>query len=290
MRYKFLTLQDGSEVKAALPYIISASRNCDLPSDPDKLLKLLSAPYVSKVNPFNHMLSYITFDEVKLLVLWSKFPRIFLKYPQFFKSLPYKTALLYSLNDYEKEGFEKVPNLFNRINLFKECVWLLGKGAVIWRYDPIILNGELTPKEHIKRFYNIAQQLTGYCDRVIFSFIDTRYPNAKKNAAYLKVIPASEDEKLMLIKNLVEIGKKFGMTLQSCAQSSDFTVAGAESDGCIGKYLVKYYRLNSNLCRDRAQRKFCLCLESRDIGQEHGCKFNCAYCYAFKEIKWRECC
>ena len=94
----------------------------------------------------------------------------------------------------------------------------------------------------------------------------------------------------MLIKNLVEIGKNFGMTLQSCAQSSDFTVAGAESDGCIGKYLVKYYRLNSSLCRDRAQRKLCLCLESRDIGQEHGCKFNCAYCYAFKEIKWRECC
>ena len=194
MRYKFLTLQDGSEVKAALPYIISASRNCDLPSEPDKLLKLLSAPYVSKVNPFNHKLSYITFDEVKLLVLWSKFPRVFLKYPQFFKSIPYKTALLYTLNDYEKEGFEKVPNLFNRINLFKECVRLLGKGAVIWRYDPIILNGELTPKEHIKRFYNIAQQLNGYCDRVIFSFIDTRYPNAKKNAAYLKVIPASEDE------------------------------------------------------------------------------------------------
>lgn len=290
MRYKFLTLQDGSEVKSALPYIISASRNCDLPSEPDKLLKLLSAPYVSKVNPFNHKLSYITFDEVKLLVLWSKFPRVFLKYPQFFKSIPYKTALLYTLNDYEKEGFEKVPNLFNRINLFKECVRLLGKGAVIWRYDPIILNGELTPKEHIKRFYNIAQQLNGYCDRVIFSFIDTRYPNAKKNAAYLKVIPASEDEKLMLIKNLVEIGKKFGMTLQSCAQSSDFTVAGAESDGCIGKYLVKYYRLNSSLCRDRAQRKLCLCFESRDIGQEHGCKFNCAYCYAFKEIKWRECC
>ena len=53
---------------------------------------------------------------------------------------------------------------------------------------------------------------------------------------------------------------------------------------------IKYYRLNSSLCRDRAQRKLCLCLESRDIGQEHGCKFNCAYCYAFKEIKWRECC
>lgn len=290
MRYKFLTLQDGSEIKAALPYIISASRNCDLPSEPDKLLKLLSAPFVSKVNPFNRKLSYIAFDEVKLLVLWSKFPRVFLKNPSFFKSLPYKTALLYTLNDYEKEGFEQVPDLYCRIELFKESVRLLGKGAVIWRYDPIILNEELTAKEHVKRFYHIAQKLSGYCDRVIFSFVDTRYPNAKKNAAYLKVIKTSNEEKLMLIKNLVEIGKNFGMTLQSCAQSSDFTVAGAESDGCIGKYLVKYYRLNSSLCRDRAQRKLCLCLESRDIGQEHGCKFNCAYCYAFKEIKWRECC
>ena len=283
MQYRGLILGDGSEVKASLPKIISASRVCDLPSKGDSLIHILEKGYISRINPFNRKLYYVAFDRVELLVLWSKFPSIIKRHPDYFLKLPYATALMFTLNDYEKEGFEKVPPLLQRIELFKFCSKTLGASQVIWRFDPIIITKTLSPLEITRRFHALAMQLEGYTHRVIFSFLDMRYLKPKQNAAYLNAIELDEKIKLSLIKNLVKIGAQYGIKLQACAQSTDFTIVGAKSDGCIGNYLIKYGKLK--LPRDKAQRKLCLCTESRDIGQEYGCSFDCTYCYAFKGIK-----
>ncbi len=50
----------------------------------------------------------------------------------------------YTLNDYEKEGFERnVPSLEYRIKTFKELSKKIGKEKVIWRFDPLILTDEV---------------------------------------------------------------------------------------------------------------------------------------------------
>ena len=72
-----------------------------------------------------------------------------------------------------------LPSLENRINTFKELSTFIGKEKVIWRFDPIILTSELTPCEILKRIWNIGNQLKGFTDKLVFSFIDIN--------SYLKV-------------------------------------------------------------------------------------------------------
>ena len=59
---------------------------------------------------------------------------------------------------------------------------LIGKEKVIWRFDPIILTSELTPHEILKRIWNIGNQLKGYTDKLVFSFIDIKsYRKVQQN-------------------------------------------------------------------------------------------------------------
>ena len=89
----------------------------------------------------------------------------------------------YSLNDYEKEGLEKsVPSFSFRIETFKELVRQLGKGGVVWRFDPLILTDEISMDNLLAKIENIGDQLRGYTEKLVFSFADIAiYRKVKKN-------------------------------------------------------------------------------------------------------------
>ena len=48
----------------------------------------------------------------------------------------------------------------------------LGKDRVIWRYDPIIINKQLTVDFHIDAFEKMSKKLSEYTDNCIISFVD----------------------------------------------------------------------------------------------------------------------
>lgn len=51
----------------------------------------------------------------------------------------------FTLNDYEKDGLETgVPPLTERIETFRTLSEILGKEAVIWRFDPLILTDNIS--------------------------------------------------------------------------------------------------------------------------------------------------
>ena len=89
----------------------------------------------------------------------------------------------YTLNDYENEGLERgVPKLEDRIETFKLLVGKLGMGAVVWRFDPLILTDKIDMDKLLQKIENIGEQLKGYTEKLVFSFADIlSYRKVKSN-------------------------------------------------------------------------------------------------------------
>lgn len=95
-----------------------------------------------------------------------------------------QNRVLYStLNDYETERLEKgVPPLDERIKTFKALVDKLGKGRVIWRFDPLILTDRISQEDLLHKIEYIGDRLLGYTEQLVFSFADiVSYRKVKTN-------------------------------------------------------------------------------------------------------------
>ena len=152
----------GQTVKEQSPLIVSASRSTDIPAFySDWFFDRLQKGYSAWTNPFNGVKSYVSYDNTRFIVFWSKNPRPLLEYLHVLEERDIKCYIQYTLNDYEKEGLEKVPSLEYRIETFKFLVDRLGKGAVVWRFDPMILTDDITVDDLIEKVRNIGDQLKG---------------------------------------------------------------------------------------------------------------------------------
>ena len=89
----------------------------------------------------------------------------------------------YTLNDYEKEGFEpNLPPLDKRIKIFNRLSELVGVDRIIWRFDPLILTSTLNIAELTKRVEYIGDSIKGSTNKLVFSFVDvSTYKKVKEN-------------------------------------------------------------------------------------------------------------
>ena len=51
---------------------------------------------------------------------------------------------------------------------------MIGKEKVIWRFDPLIITPNITPRDLLSRIWNIGNKLKGYTDKLVFSFVDVK--------------------------------------------------------------------------------------------------------------------
>lgn len=174
---------DGQPVKAQAPIIVSASRSTDIPAFyADWFFDRLKKGYSAWTNPFNGVKSYVSYDKTRFIVFWSKNPRPLLPYLDYLKERNIRCYIQYTLNDYEKEGLEKVPSLLNRIETFKMLSDKLGADAVVWRFDPMILTDDITIDDLISKVEKIGDQLKGYTKKLVFSYADIKlYKKVKLN-------------------------------------------------------------------------------------------------------------
>lgn len=154
-----LRTDDGTEVLAQTPLIISASRATDIPAFyADWFFRRLEKGYVRWRNPFSGQNSYVYFSNTRFIVFWSKNPAPLLPYLSMLKERGIGCYIQYTLNDYEAEGLEpNVPPLEQRIATFRRLVEVLGIGGVVWRFDPLILTDRInidTLLRKIAIFYN----------------------------------------------------------------------------------------------------------------------------------------
>ena len=157
-------ITDHGEVRSAIaPIIISASRSTDIPAFYAKwFINRLKAGYCVWYNPFNQQPMYISFAKTKVIVFWTKNPEPMI---EFLPELDKRGIHYYfqvTLNDYEKECFEpNVPALQHRIEVFKKLSDKIGKEKVIWRFDPLILTEQLTPRQLLTKSLSQGSKQSG---------------------------------------------------------------------------------------------------------------------------------
>ena len=238
-----LLRDNGERAEAIAPIIVSASRSTDIPAFyADWFFDRLKKGYSAWTNPFNGVQSYISYEKTRFIVFWSKNPRPLIPYLSYLKKRNINCYIHFSLNDYEDEGLEKgVPPLYERINTFKELVNILGKGYVIWRFDPLILTDNISVERLICKVKNIGDQLKGYTEKLVFSFADiTEYRKVKANLEANHINYEVFTEKTMneLASGLCQLNKQWGYSLATCGEKIDLDEYGIEHNCCIDDKLI----------------------------------------------------
>lgn len=283
-----LTLDNGDIVDAQAPLIVSASRATDIPAFySDWFFNRLSKGYVRWRNPYNGKDSYVSFANTKFIVFWSKNPRPILPLLPILKQKGTGYYIQYTLNDYEAEGLEtSVPPLSGRIETFKRLVDELGLGSVVWRFDPLILTDKISTDDLLVKISNIAAEIRGYTEKLVFSFADiSSYRKVGRNLseAGVNYREWTEDEMIDFSRKLVDMN--LGLELATCAEKVGLSKFGISHNRCIDPELIcrlspELGPLILNSETDKGQRTLCGCITSKDIGAYNTCPHGCAYCYA----------
>ncbi len=302
------------EVDAVAPVIISASRSTDIPAFfSDWFMNRLQEGYVKWINPFNGKSQYVSFNQTRLIVFWTKDAGPMLPYLSRLNEENINYYFTFTLNDYENEGFEPgLRSLKDRIETFKSLSKKIGKENVIWRFDPLILTNEIDVLLLLDKIKNVGDELNDYTDKLVISFAEIdRYRKVKKNLKakkiyYQKFNPTKIYE---IAAGLQSINKDWGLEVATCSVEQDLIEYNIRRNKCIDDELIlKNFSHDSNLLsflglqpftenqltvetkylrekaykriKDKGQRKNCGCIISKDIGQYDTCKHQCLYCYA----------
>ncbi len=263
--------------------IISASRRTDIPSFYSEwFFNRLKEEYVLVRNPMNfRQVSRISLspDVVDGIVFWTKNPAPMLgklgaleKYPYYFQ---------FTLNAYGQEVERGLPSKEDElIPVFGRLAKEIGRERVVWRYDPVFLNGKYTEEYHLRRFDEFASRLAPFTEKCIISFLDM-YRNIKNNIKPLDLQIPAEAQQYEMMAGFADTAQKYGIGLDTCAEANDFSALGVRRAHCIDKErLEKIGGFGLNIDADRNQRKLCGCAMAIDIGAYNTCRNGCLYCYA----------
>lgn len=246
----------GESVEAIAPVIISASRSTDIPAFYAKwFFNRLAKGYCTWYNPFNQQKMYISFKNCKVIVFWTKNPKPILAYLHELNERGINYYFQITLNDYVNEGLEpNVPSVDERIETFKQLSQMIGKERVIWRFDPLIVAPTTSPRELLKRIWNIGNKLKGYTDKLVFSFVDVKtYRKVQNNLVKetqfftkndVENAEANYVQRIEIAQGLQKIREAWNkdgweINIATCAEDIDLELYGIEHNRCIDGELMK---------------------------------------------------
>lgn len=175
-----------------------------------------------------------------------------------------------------------VPHPESFAKSLTELAALLPKGAIRWRFDPIIWDD--TCLERLRLVRGLLDKCGVNPDSVIVSFPDA-YAHAVKRlaAAGGRFVRLSYDQKLSILEKMYN---EIDLPLELCCENELLTQPYLRQAHCIdGKLFDRLYGTGfADLPPDASQRAQCGCCKSTDIGSyEQLCGHNCRYCYARPE-------
>lgn len=251
-----LPRENGGMVDMQVPILVSASRSTDIPAFYADwfFYRLDKVGYSAWTNPFNGEKSYVSYKDTRFIVFWSKNPRPLLQYLPILEKRGIKSYIQYSLNDYKAEGLEKnVPSLNQRIDTFKQLVDKLGKGHVVWRFDPLVLTECIDVESLLDKVENIGNQLQGYTEKLVFSFADIlsyRKVQVNLQKAGIKYIDWTETQMQDFAQRLSVLNQKWGYELATCGEKIDLTKYGVQKNHCIDDNLIIRLAYNDKILMD----------------------------------------
>ncbi len=241
----------------------------------------LKEGFVCVRNPFDptQVTKYVLDPEVvDVIGFCTKNPKPMLSYMDLLQD--YGQYWFVTITPYGPEIEPHVPPVDDVIDSFISLANIVGADSMGWRYDPIFISEDYGIEDHIKAFEHMAKRLCGYTHTCVISFIDL-YEKTKRNFPEARVV--TREQRLELGKELIRIGKIYGMTIRPCAEGSDLEQYGADCSGCMTKETFEtaiHGRINFPKSQVKSQRAQCACVFGRDIGQYNSCGHFCRYCYA----------
>ena len=257
--------------------ILSASRRTDIPAFyMPWLLNRFEQGEVLVRNPMHyHRVSRIELSPrtVSFIAFWTKdaAPAI-----PFLNALNgYDYGFLYTITGYGETLEPGVPGLRASLDAFRQLAGRIGPDRMVWRYDPILLHPNLTLQDHQSLFARIACALSGSTRRCIISLLDP-YPSIRGALGKAGIHSPSLSQMADLAPFLVETADRCGMTVEACAEPTDFSGVGILPGHCLNPAFTGVI----STAKDKGQRSHCGCQPSVDIGAYHSCPHQCVYCYA----------
>ena len=256
-QWKKIKIQrDNDEImEAQAPVIVSASRSTDIPAFyADWFFHRLKVGYSAWTNPFNGVKSFVSYQNTRFIVFWSKNPEPLLQHLDYLQERNINCYIQYTLNDYVNEGLEKgVPAIDKRIDTFKRLVDKLGKGRVIWRFDPLILTDHIGLDELLRKVENIGDQLSGYTEKLVFSYADiATYRKVKTNLEKNHVNYAEWITEQMedFARMLSEMNQKWNYKLATCGEKIDIERYGIQHNRCVDDDLMIRFAYDDKVLMD----------------------------------------
>lgn len=198
----------------------------------------------------------------------------------------FNTYFHYTITAYGKEIEPGVPPIDESMATLIELSEQVGRQRIAWRYDPVLLTKDYTIERHFETFECMAEQLSPYIDRCIFSFVEmyTHGARCKKLEHNMpELIPLTENDMERLAQGIGAIAEKYGIYIQTCGTNGDFSKYGIYSSGCMTlDILGNANGITFKNLKHKGTRQGCHCIESRDIGAYDTCMNGCKYCYANK--------
>ena len=187
----------------------------------------------------------------------------------------------YTITAYGTDIEPRVPSIEKSIETLKRLANEVGPGKIAWRYDPVLLTGKYTIERHMNTFSHMAEELSPYVDRCIFSFVEM-YKKLSYNMPELRAV--TDEDKLTLAKGMGEIARRSGLVLQTCATKEDYSPFGIQQSGCMtAEIFSEALGIRFKKTPHKGNRAGCLCMESRGLGDYNSCPNGCRYCYANKD-------
>lgn len=240
---EWLPKENGEQIWMQVPEIVSASRSTDIPAFyADWFFHRLKVGYSAWTNPFNGTKSYVSYKNTRFIVFWSKNPKPLLGHLDELKDRNIGCYIQYTLNDYGKEGLERgVPPLEERVDTFKRLVDKLGKGRVIWRFDPMILTDRIGLDDLLKKVESIGDQLQGYTEKLVFSYADiATYKKVRSNLEKSRINYQEWTEPQMeeFARRLSELNRKWHYQLATCGEKINIERYGIQHNRCVDDELM----------------------------------------------------
>lgn len=260
--------------------IIQTGQRTDIPAFYSKwLINRIKEGFVVVRSPYNpsQLFRYsLSPDVVDIIGFCTKNPAPLLPYIDRLKS--YKQYWHITITPYGKDIEQNVPDKHDIISSFRKLSEIVGKRAVAWRYDPILISDKYPLDFHIEAFSKMAENLKGYTEIAIISFIDL-YAKTRRN--FPEAQEVNQKERLLIGKTFLEIARKNNMTLKTCAEGNELETIGVDCSGCMTiEAIEKATGLRLSMPRGLYKREGCSCCLCSDIGAYNTCIHLCKYCYA----------
>ncbi len=260
--------------------ILQTGSRTDIPAFyADWFFHRIRAGFVDVRNPFApvQVTRYrIDPEVVDALCFCSKNPAPLL--PEIHLLDPFRIVMMVTITPYGRDIEPFVPPAEDVMRTFGELSSYVGKRAMLWRYDPVIVTDRYSVAFHRQAFARMANALSPYTDQAVVSFVDL-YEKTKRNFPGIREVTGSEQEEL--VASFARTAGRCGMQIHLCHEKKSLVREGVDADGCFSKAVIER-AIGEKLLVPRMNfaRQGCRCLLSADIGAYNTCGHGCRYCYA----------